>query len=142
MQINSMNAMYSSASDLASAIAAAVKAPDAQNIKATSNQEKPAPLYDLHHMSIHELSDMIEAMYADGSMSADDTMKLSTEAFILERFSGYSADEKLDILNVVQEKIDMMKTQPQSTGIEYTESILNLLKGIDARLNAKIPSCV
>jgi hypothetical protein len=118
--------------------------PSAPNI--TTNSAKEPSLdkkFDIHHMSLDELKEMIQHYHEQGALSNEEAMNLYEEQFDLVHLGGgIPSDKKMDMAALFQKDIDNMKAQPGSKGVEYIENALEALQRLDMLSKAQIPRYV
>lgn len=107
-----------------------------------STSTQTATQYDVHDMSPNELKDLIRDLRESGQISEIDSMMFTMDRLDIERFGGVGGDTKMDMMDYFERLVDGMKSNPDSVGIEYEERSLGLLKALEAKNSANIPSSV
>jgi hypothetical protein len=104
--------------------------------------KKSGSSWDIHHMSLNELNEMIVELDDKGIFSAQEIIDLSGQQFDLAFLGEYPKDEKLDMISVFQEQIENRTANREYQAAANTQHALELLQGLDARSKANIPQYV
>lgn len=108
-----------------------------------------ASKYDVNHMSLNELKNMIQELTASGNLSSDDTKALVAEESALDQLGGFSKDTKVDMVQLVQKQIEGMQSMDVSmqalagmSNTQYATRTLDIINGIKASKGVKMPIAV
>ena len=118
------------------------KAPAEATSLLADNSSSVGKQYNVKNMSLDDLKQMASNLLEAGKISAKEKDDIFSQSSLLQQKTGVASDTKLDLLQLFQQQIDALKTQPGSKDAQSFESSLELLNGVQASSTASIPKFV